>query len=58
MTLWLYVTKDEYEFPIFVEDTAEKLARKVGVAANTVYSAIRHSKEKGYKSAYKKVVVD
>lgn len=38
--LYLAVTSDEYELPIFVEDSANKLAKKLGVSQNSVYLAI------------------
>ena len=37
--LWLAVTADEFEFPIFVEDSARKLAEKLGTHPNNVASS-------------------
>lgn len=37
--IWIKVTNDEYELPLAVADSAEKLARLVGVKAATIYSA-------------------
>lgn len=38
--LYLAVTADEYELPVCVEDTAEKLAKKLGISRNAVNSSI------------------
>lgn len=34
--LWLAVTADEFELPIAIEDSADKLARKIGISPSTV----------------------
>lgn len=34
--LWLAVTADEFELPIAIEDSAEKLASKIGISTSTV----------------------
>lgn len=34
--LWIAVTADEYELPICVENTAEKLARRLGTSRTAV----------------------
>ena len=45
--LWLVVTADKYELPIFVEETAKLLADKLGVTASTVIcSAARNTSGK------------
>ena len=38
--LWLAVTSDEYELPIFIADTARELAKKLGLNENSIHSAI------------------
>lgn len=30
--LWLAVTADKYEFPIYIEDSCTKLANKLGIS--------------------------
>lgn len=63
-TLYMAVTNDEYELPIFVCDTAQELADKLGVKMNTVYVMLgRESKHKKKlnrhgKHLYRKVVLD
>ena len=57
--LWLAVTADEYELPIFVEDTAEKLAKKCGLTTGAIFRSIsRNSKNQRLKSKIIKVAID
>ena len=56
--LWLMVTKDKYELPLIVADSADELAKKAGVRTNTVHSCIVRAKKKGRSTIYKKVVLD
>ena len=46
--LWLYVTPDRYELPIYLCDTAQELADKRGVSVSTVKTAALTHKRKGY----------
>ena len=55
--LYLYVTKDEYELPLVVEETAAALAGKVGTTPNVVYSGISRELRGGPRSRFKKVEV-
>lgn len=56
--LYLYVTKDEYELPLVVEETATALAGKVGTTPDAVYSGISHELRGGPRSRFKKVEVE
>ena len=56
MTLWLYVTDDEYELPIVVADSVKELADKLDVTTSNIYSAIHHAEKRGGNSRYKRVV--
>lgn len=59
MTIWMKVTKDKYELPVAVADSASELARKLGCNVNTIYSAMSHirtGRNKG--SIYKKVEIE
>lgn len=62
-TMWMKVTKDKYELPLAVADTAGQLARLLGISQETIYSTY-HSAEaerkKGrkVKCKYVKVVFD
>ena len=50
--LWLAVTADEYEFPLYIADTAKELAERYGVNTTTVitYTTRKHSgRQNGYK---------
>ncbi|WP_291637466.1 hypothetical protein [Clostridium sp.] len=57
--LWLAVTTDKYEFPIYIEDTAEKLANKLGIHCTTVITSILQNKS-GRNSGRKliKIIID
>lgn len=53
--LWLEVTKDEYELPIAVADSAAELSEVLGLDADSVMSSYSKAKRKGYWCKYKKV---
>ena len=55
MVLYMLVTEDKFELPLVVEDSAAKLARKIGVDVNLIYSAISKANKRGGKSKYVKV---
>lgn len=52
--LWLLVTKDKYELPILVADTANELAKMTGTTKNNVVSQISRGNK---KSMYRRVRV-
>ena len=54
----MYVTKDKYELPLIVADTAAELARKLGIHPGPVRSALCHARQRGGKSQYVKVNID
>lgn len=57
--LLLYVTRDEYELPLFVTDSVEELAEYAGVTRATIDSKlcnVRHGKTK--KSRYREVWIE
>lgn len=58
MTIWMVVTKDEYEFPIKMADSAHELAKMCGVSVNTVRGCVFKEKVGLCKSRYKKVEID
>ena len=51
--LYLQVTKDEYELPLYVTDNAKELAKK----CNIQYGSLKTMISKG-KPGYRKVVID
>lgn len=53
MILWMKVTKDKYELPVAVADSATELAKILHTSPGTIYSSIYH----GNKS-FVKVTVD
>lgn len=59
MTVWILVTKDEFELPVAIADTAKELARICGVSNRTIISgALRSKSGKVKKSRYIKVEID
>lgn len=51
MTIWIEVTRDEYELPVRVADSATELAEMAGVSANNVYSTVSHYQHRTQKTA-------
>lgn len=58
MKLYLEVTKDKYELPIAVADTADELAEIRGTIKNAVLSGISQEKRGHARSRFKRIVVD
>lgn len=59
MVLYIAVTRDKYELPIAVADSASELARMLGVKSGTVYRSINKVDEGiSKKSMYHRVVVE
>ena len=52
------VTNDKYEYPVEIASSAGQLAIKCGTTAESIRSAIYHSKKTGYKSIYKCVKLE
>lgn len=57
--IWLKVTPDKYEFPLLIADTAQELANRMGISADTVKKQEKRHREtpKGCRS-YKIVRVE
>lgn len=58
MIVWLLVTKDKYELPLEIADSAGELAQKVGCSVNNIYSAVSHARHRGHNSRFKKVEIE
>ena len=56
--IWMKITKDEYELPVAVADTAVELAKMVCVPVDSIYSATSRRRNHGDKSGYVKVEVE
>lgn len=57
--IWMEVTRDQYEFPVHIADTADELAKLVGVKnATSVISAIGKAKKRGAWCKYKKILLE
>lgn len=55
--IWMKVSRDEYELPEVIGDSAEDLARKCGTTSNAIFTAINHAEHRGYRCQYKRVPV-
>lgn len=55
MRIWMKVTKDKYELPLIVADTAEELAQKCGTSANNIRSTVSHAAKQNFRSGFVKV---
>lgn len=58
MKLYLYVTDDEYELPMFVGDTQRELADYKGVGIKTIPSLLSKQRRGKIVSRYKEVIID
>ena len=45
--IYMYVTDDKYELPLFFASTIKGLSEIMGVTQNAISSALSHAKEKG-----------
>ena len=52
MTVWMKVTADAAELPMYVADSAEELGRILGIKAGTIRSAVYLAKKNGTKCRY------
>ena len=59
MILWLEVTRDKYELPVKVCDSAAMLAKMCGVKTHSIRTNV-HKFENGYiqSSRYRRVVIE
>lgn len=57
--LWMQVSNDEYELPLYVADTAKELAEFAGVKSPTsIIAAVYHAEQRGGWSKYIKVPIE
>lgn len=57
--VYMEVTRDEYELPVAVADSAKELAQIVGKNRGSILSQISHEKSgKVKRSIYKRVKID
>ena len=52
------VSKDKYELPEAVADSAGELARMLGITENAVYCGMSVAKKHGYRCRFVKVEID
>lgn len=58
MTLWMKVTRDEYEFPLMIADSQKELAIMCGVKRASIARQICKAREKGHRCSYVRVEVE
>lgn len=60
--VYMVVSRDEYEFPLMMADTAKELAIMCGlkgqVVGNSISNAMHHAKKRGTWCKYRKVRID
>ena len=56
--IWMEVTRDEYELPVAVADTADKLGKLVGVKGHSIREIMSMAKRRGGKCKYITVIID
>lgn len=56
--VWMLVSNDKYELPLYVADTAQELADILGIPVINVTSAMSHARRRGNNCKYKKIKVD
>ena len=42
MIVWMMVSKDKFELPEAIADSARELSEKTGVSENSIYSCVSH----------------
>lgn len=57
-TLYMYVTDDEYELPLFVSEDAQEVARVAGTTRNSVFSSITRYEKNGIKTRFRRVKIN
>lgn len=58
MTLWLKVSRDQYEHPLIIADSAQELAEMSGIKLESLYSTISHRKQDGKFCPYRRVDIE
>ena len=57
MTIYMKVSKDEYELPEAFADSIVELAAMLGVKKQSIYDSMKHVKSRGSRSPYIKVEI-
>ena len=57
-TLYMYVTDDEYELPLFVSENIKEVAERAGTTRNSVWSSITRYEKKGIKTRFRRVKIN
>lgn len=56
-SVYMMITKDEFELPLAIAESAEELARIVGVTKNAVCSGASRNAHRGVWSRFRRVTI-
>lgn len=56
--IWMQVSNDKYELPLYVADTSQELADILGVPVTNITSAMSHARQRGTNCRYIKIKID
>ena len=56
--LYIKVTRDKYELPIAVAESAGELAKYCGVTKNSILKSITRGKDPNVWTSYRKILID
>ena len=54
-TLYMLISDDKYELPLFVADSLTELSSACGISLNTIYGTMRRAKKNGAWCRFVKV---
>ena len=58
MVLWMKVTRDKYEFPVYIAETQKELAMLCGVNKGSISRAIGEARRNGHRCCYVRVEIE
>lgn len=58
MTVYIKVTKDKYQLPIFVADSSRELSEMCGVDTRIIKKTMQNAKRRGGESQYQIIKID
>lgn len=56
--LYIKVTKDKYELPLLITDSAQEMADREETTVNAIYSAVAHYEAGRANGRYRRVYLD
>lgn len=58
MTVWIKITRDEYELIEAIADSALELAKMCGVTRSSVYASVNNERRFGTRAMFKRIEID